>query len=138
MENVGGLVELVAKWRLRMAHADAMEKSCADEANKNWWSGVSQQAEECADELEAALSAHGGLLFTQVDMERFAGYVAAAREERLKSAHGENASVQPPVVDEVWLRQAIEEFKYLSGRTDLPMQDRERWRALNAAIGATP
>ena len=49
------------------------------------------------------------------------------------SAHGQ------PVVGEAWLRQAIEEFKYLSGRTDLPMQDRERWRALNVALtGATP
>lgn len=52
-----------------------------------------------------AISAHGGLLFTQADMERFAGYVADAREERLKSAHGENASIQTPVVDEAMVER---------------------------------
>lgn len=79
-DNVGGLV---AKWRAeadinapRLLHPEACEAK-----------------RECADELEATLSAHGGLLFTQGDMERFAGYVADAREERLKSAHGQ------PVVD---------------------------------------
>ena len=91
-ENVGGLV---AKWR-----------GMADENRRKPFRTASEVVmcdtlNDCADELEAALSAHGGLLFTQGDMERFAGYVADAREERLKSAHGQ------PVVDEAMVDRAM-------------------------------
>lgn len=73
-----------------------------------------------------ALSAHGGLLFTQADMERFGLHVADAREERLKSTHGQ------PVVDDSMVKRA-EDYFYDNSPFNGPDELREGIHAMLVA-----
>lgn len=79
---------------------------------------------------QVPVGGEGDLMFTQADMERFAGYVADAREARLKQ--------QGPVGDEAWRAHVEEAVGCIDIITDHPPILDQARRALHRALAYPP